>query len=400
LDFCGKEDEGMTMRDFPGVLAILLVALGVAPAQSVGVAPIFIVAADINGDGSLDLVVANTALGSGSVSILLGNGDGTFQPATFVRIGNYPRSIAVADFNRDGKLDLAVANEGPTGGGGLAILLGNGDGTFLPPVFLTSGVNPASLVAADFNADGIVDLAVANSEQFQTSPPFKSGSISILLGNGDGSFGPPSFFSAGTFPIAITAADFNGDGKLDLAAANFGGTSLAVLMGNGDGTFQPATFVGAGREPFSITSADLNGDGNADLIAANHSITSTGGSISVSLGGGDGTFQPTLYFHAGQGTVFVTAGDFNLDGIPDLAVADSGGSGTGGVAILLGNGDGTFQRPGIVSAGLHPQAIAVGDFNRDGNPDLAVVNSGRFPQPGTVSILLGDGKGGFQLDRE
>lgn len=228
----------MTRHNFPAALAILLLTVSSASAQTVGIAPIFVVAADFNNDGLLDLAVANTALGSGSISILIGNGDGTFQPATVIRAGNYPRSIAVADFNRDGKLDLAVANEGPAGGGGLCILLGNGDGTFLPPVYLTSGVNPASLAAADFNADGIVDLAVANSEQFQTNPPFKAGSISVLLGKGDGTFGPASFFSAGTTPIAITVADFNGDGKPDLAAANFGGTSLAVLMGNGDGTFR------------------------------------------------------------------------------------------------------------------------------------------------------------------
>ncbi len=389
----------MTTREISGALAILLAAFTAAPAQTVGVAPIFVVSADFNNDGLLDLAVANTGLGvvTGSVSILLGKGDGTFQPAIFAGTGNYPRSIAVADFNRDGKLDLAVANEGPSSGGSVSILLGNGDGTFRPPVFMTSGVNPASVVATDFNADGLVDLAVANSQQFQTNPPpFKPGSISVFLGKGDGSFGPPSYFGAGTFPLALSVANFNGDGMLDLAAANFGGTSLAVLSGNGDGIFQPATFVAAGREPFSVTSADLNGDGKADLIAANHSVTSTGGTVSVSLGLGDGTFQRTQYLKAGSGTVFVAVGDFNLDGTPDLAVADSGGSANGHVAILLGNGDGTFQSPAFFSAGLHPQAIAVGDFNRDGNPDLAVVNAGSSPQAGTASILLGDGKGGFQ----
>ena len=367
--------------------------MGIAPAQTVGRAPIFVVAADFNNDGLIDLAVANTALGAGSVSILLGNGDGTFQPATFLTAGNYPRSIAVADFNRDGKFDLAVANEH----GSVSVLLGNGDGTFGAPTYLASGVNPASIVAVDFNGDGITDLAVANSQQFQNSPPFKSGTVSIFLGHGDGTFGAPFFVGAGTFPIFIAAADFNRDGKLDLATANFGGDSLAVLAGDGDGGFQPATFVAAGHEPFALVAADLNGDGYPDLIAANHSIESTGGSISVALGKGNGAFHPTTYYMAGGGTVFVAVGDFNLDGKPDLAVANSDPPGFfGSVSILLGNGDGTFQAPSYFRSGMHPASIAVADFNRDGNLDLAIVDMGEYPSAGAVSILLGDGKGGFQ----
>ena len=378
------------------LLPLLALGLVAASAQTVGRAPIFVTTADFNGDGNLDLAVANTALSTGSVSILLGNGDGTFQPARFLVAGYYPRSIAVADFNGDGKLDLAVANESPSLGGSISILLGNGDGTFGAARYFTVGTYPASVVAADFNGDGIVDLAVANSQQFQTGPPpFQNGSVSVLLGVGDGTFGPPAFYRAGIWPIFLTTADFNGDGKLDLAAADFGGTALAVLMGNGDGAFTAPEFVAAGREPFSLTAVDLNGNGTADLVSANHSITSTGGTVSVALGVGDGSFQPTSYFTAGQGVVFVAAGDFNKDGKPDLAVAADGGPSTGSVAILLGSGNGTFQPAQYLAAGLHPEAIAVGDFNRDGNPDLAVVNSGKFPEPGTVSIFLGDGHGGF-----
>jgi hypothetical protein len=377
---------------------MLSATLAVACAQTVGVAPIFVVTGDFNNDGLLDLAVANTGLGGGSVSILLGSGDGTFQPAVSYRSGSYPRTIAVGDFNGDGKWDLAVANEGSAGGGSVSILMGNGDGTFQAPVFLTSGVNPASVVAADFNGDGFMDLAVANSQQFQTGPPpFKNGSMSVFLGHGDGTFSSPTFYTAGTFPIAITSADFNGDGKPDLATADFGGVALAVHLGNGDGTFQPRSYVSAGREPFSITTADLNGDGHVDLIAANHSELSYGGRVSIALGQGDGTFQPTTYVTAGSGVVFVATGDFNLDGKIDLAVADGGGSSKGGVSILLGNGDGSFQTPVKFTAGLHPQSVAVGDFNRDGIPDLAVVNFGVYPNDGNVSILLGDGKGGFTL---
>lgn len=381
----------MHLSKLLSVTTVLITSLSGVAAQTVGVAPIFVVAGDFNNDGALDLAVANTALGSGSVSIVLGNGDGTFKPATFLEAGNYPRSIAAADFNGDGKLDLAVANEHAGCCGSVAILLGNGDGTFGPPVYLPSGGNPASVVAADFNGDGIIDLAVANSQQFQNSPPFKSGSVSVFLGKGDGSFGTPSFFGAGTFPIFIIATDFNHDGKMDIAVANFGGSSVAVMLGNGDGTFQPPAFVGVGHEPFAVTSADVNGDGVPDLITANRSFSSDSGSVSVSLGRGDGTFQPATFFEAGASTVFVAVGDFNLDGKPDLAVANSGGSGTGSVSIHLGNGDGTFLPAAYFGAGLHPSSIAVADFNHDGKPDLAVVDMGRYPSAGTYKILLGNG---------
>ncbi len=379
-----------------GVLTSTLLTLAAAYAQTVGRAPIYITSADFNNDGILDLAVANTNLSTGSVSILLGNGDGTFQAPRFLVAGNYPRSIAVADFNRDGKLDMAVANESPSEGGSISIFLGNGDGTFQAPAYLESGVYPASVVAADFDGDGFVDLAVANSQQFQTTPPFANGSVSVLRGNGDGSFLAPVFYRAGVVPIFLTVADFNGDGKPDVAAADFDGTAVAVLLNNGDGTLAAPEFLAAGRGPFSVASADLDGNGTADLVCANGSDSSTGGSVSVSLGAGDGTFGPTTYMAAGQGVGFVGTGDFNNDGKVDLAVANDGGSGQGNVAILFGNGDGTFQSPFFITAGQHPTALTVGDFNRDGNQDLAVVNSGRYPLRGTITILLGDGAGGFR----
>ncbi|HTQ55593.1 MAG TPA: VCBS repeat-containing protein [Bryobacteraceae bacterium] len=365
-------------------------------AQTVGQAPIFVVAADFNHDGYLDLAVANTALGrGGSISILLGNGDGTFRPALSLPGGNYPRSIAVADFNHDGNPDLAVANESPSSGGSVTVFPGNGDGTFQTPSFLMAGTYPASVVAADFNGDGKVDLAVANSQQFQTTPPFENGSVSVFPGNDDGTFGPPAYYRAGASPIFLTAADLNGDGIPDLAAADFQGTALAVLMGVGDGTFQAPLFLAAGHEPFCVAAADLDGDGTVDLVSANGSITSTGGSISVTLGAGSGSFQPTAYYRAGQGVTFVAVGDFNKDGVPDLAVADDGGPSAGGLTILLGNGDGTFQSPISLAAGQHPEAVAVGDYNRDGNLDLAVVDAGNNKSAGAVLILLGDGAGHF-----
>jgi len=243
------------------------------------------------------------------------------------------------------------------------MLLGNGDGTFQNPIqipndFVSEGPIQSATVG-DFNHDGKLDLAAA----------YESGTISILLGKGDGTFGTATNFSGGASGYDIVAGDFNRDGKLDLAVANFysslpGSGSLAVLLGNGDGSFQAAAIYAVGFSPWSVAAGDFNGDGKLDLVTAD---SEPPGFASVLLGNGDGTFQSAVSYDAGglnSGSVAV--GDFNNDGKLDLAIGHDEG-----VSILSGNGDGTFQSPVVFSTSGAPYSLAVADFNRDGALDIA-----------------------------
>jgi hypothetical protein len=329
-------------------------------AYATGNLPFSVAVGDFNGDGKLDLAVADNG---GGVSVLLGNGDGTFQPAVSYAAGSIPWSVAVGDFNGDGKLDLAVANAGSDN---VSVLLGNGDGTFQPAVNYAAGVSPNSVAVGDFNGDGKLDLALADN----------GGGVSVLLGNGDGTFQPAVSYAAGTFPYSVAVGDFNGDGKLDLAVADNGG-GVSVLLGNGDGTFQPAVSYAAGSIPWSAAVGDFNGDGKLDLAVANWGSNN----VSVLLGNGDGTFQPAVNYAAGVSPHSVAVGDFNGDGKLDLAVANMDSN---NVSVLLGNGDGTFQPAVNFATGPFPVSVAVGDFNGDGRLDLAVASFAW----NDVSILL------------
>jgi len=308
---------------------------------------------DFNGDGKLDLAIGN--LSSATVSILLGNGDGTFGAKNDFVTGTDPRSIAVGDFNGDGKLDLVVANNVS---GTVSILLGNGDGTFAPKMDFPVGVRPRSVVVGDFNGDGKLDLAVANHD---------SNTVSILLGNGDGTFAPKMDFHAGVTPFWITTADFNGDGKLDLAVANLGTNSISVLLGNGDGTFGPLRSVDVGPQPMSVATGDFNGDGKADLAVTNEAVNTENQTVSILLGNGDGTFAPQMTFSTDSIALSIGAADFNGDGKTDLAVLNGG--------IMLGNGDGTFQPPSTMFTGTGRKIfVTAGDFNGDGRLDIVDAN--------------------------
>jgi hypothetical protein len=347
---------------------------------STGSGPASVAVRDFNGDGKLDLAVAN--LGDGTVSIFLGNGDGTFQnqvvyPAVGNQtIGELQGSLAVADFNGDDNLDLAV------GIGGVAILLGNGNGTFQQPLEVSLPEGSATSVAAGrFNNDSAIDLAVGA----------QVGGVSIFLGNGDGTFTILGSYSGGP---TLVAGDFNGDGKLDLVTPNVGynggAIAVAVLLGNGDGTFQNGVLYGTGPGPAGLAAADFNGDGTLDLAVADAGSSS----ISILLGLGNGTFVAKTDYPAGAADS-LTTDDFNNDGKLDLAASDY----RNGVAVLLGNGDGTFQPAASFPAGQESFGVAAGDFRHDGNTDLAVTdaNCTSFPcPPGVVSILLGNGDGTFQ----
>jgi hypothetical protein len=350
---------------------------------AVSTAPKAMVSADFNGDGQPDLAVVNT--GGYNVSILLGNGDGTFQTAVGYGVGLSPNSIAVADFNHDGKLDLAVGNSGcpypggVCGSGSVTILLGNGDGTFQTPLVFSVGTSIIvnSLAAGNFNGDGNVDLAVGirNSQ---------GGAIAIYLGQGDGTFQAGAVYRIGPQgsqpPQAILVADFNGDGKADLAVADGSeSNNVSILLGNGDGTFQGPVQYTAGTSPYALLAADFNGDGKLDLAVANADAGTN--SVSILFGNGDGTFQAHVDYPTGVGPHSLALGDFNGDGKPDLIAADAVSS---TLSVLFGNGDGTFQPSQDFLVGASPASILAGDFNSDGQLDLVVANFGS----NTVSVLL------------
>jgi hypothetical protein len=355
-----------------------------------GGAPRSVAAGDFNGDGIPDLVTVSGGFGTpGSVSVLLGNGDGSFRPPVNYPIGMNPTNVVVADFDGDHTLDIAVAS-GPTGApGSVSILLGNGNGTFRAGGSFPVGVNPTSLVAADFNGDGILDLATTNRPDF-----FSPASVSVLLGNGNGTFRPAINSPTGPAPGFLVAGDLNRDGHVDLVTLDQPTSPISlvsVLLGNGDGSFRPPVDIQLSSVADSLALADLNGDGSLDLVTAGRSFADSAGFVSVLLGNGDGSFQPPTSYPAGPSASFVTVVDVNGDTIPDLIVANGNPGFGGSVSVLQGVGDGSFLAPVTYPTGPGPFALTVADVNGDTHPDIVTANA----NGNNVSVLLGVGDGSF-----
>jgi len=331
--------------------------------------------ADLNGDGKLDLAVANPD--SDTVGVVLGNGDGTFQSAvTYSAGGTEPLSIAIADVNGDQIPDLVVTVYCPTGGnckhGGVNVLLGNGDGTFQDPVtYNPGGFYPASVAVADLNGDGHPDLVVAN--YCSSSQGCSHGTVGVLLGKGDGTFHSPGIHTTNAEATSVVITDINGDGHPDLVVAVQNQT-VTTMLGNGDGTFQPPIISNSGEvEARALAIGDVNGDGKLDLAVA-------GTGLSVLLGNGDGTFEsPVSYDPGGAGLNGVATGDVNGDGFLDLVVAECDSNSCtsfGLVGVLLGNGDGTFQSAvTYYTEGGYSPSVAVADLNSDHKLDAVATNS-------------------------
>jgi hypothetical protein len=336
---------------------------------------------DFNADGKLDLAAANG--GTTGVSVMRGNGDGTFQTPSTIDIGGDPRSVAVGDFNGDGKLDIAATSNvyWPGYGGwyyygyygyyeGQAnVMLGNGAGSFAAPVTTSLGTGyHGSAAAADFDGDGNDDLAVANSDY---------GMVSVALGANIGApLGAAAAFTTGWYPQAVTVGDFTGDGNLDLATA---GQTVDILPGLGDGTFRGVAqqYV----DPAAIAAADFNGDGKLDVVTADPWAQV----VSVMLGRGDATLSPPSNHAAGTNPVAVAAGDFNGDGRADVAAANAG---SGNVSVLLNNGAWPAANAPTLSVG----DITVTEGNTGTlNATFTVTLSAAFNQPVTVQYTTADG---------
>lgn len=338
-----------------------------------GAGPASVVAATFRTSGHVDLATANGGQGANSVSILLGNGDGTFAAKTDITVGTTPLALAAADFG-NGHTDLAVVNQGSNN---VSILLGNGDGTFQPRTDIPVGTGPAAIVAGDFNKDGHIDLAVANQG---------SNSVSILLGNGNGTFQPAVNIplTSGTGPVALATADFDKDGNPDLVTANSTSDDVTVLFGDGLGAFPAQTNIAVGRTPLSVATADFNEDGDPDLVVAN----SGSDSVSILLGRGTRTNTfPTrtdIPLNAGSKPSAVIPADFNMDNHTDLAIADTGSD---SATILFGNGNGTFTTRVDFSSGSQPSALAAADFNGDNRIDLAIADA----NGSSVTVIINSG---------
>jgi uncharacterized repeat protein (TIGR01451 family) len=355
-------------------LAILLPAavsvaqpasFGPAANFAVGPTPFSVAVGDFNGDGRPDLVAGSVT--SDTVSILLGTGTGAFGAVASAVAGLYPRAVAIGDLNGDGRPDLAVANSTSNT---VSILLGTGTGTFGAATAFAAGTGPYSVAVGDLNGDGRSDLAVANGA---------TNSVSVLLGSGTGAFGAATAFAVGTTPYSVAIGDLNGDGRPDLAVANSISNTVSILLGTGTGTgtFGAATAFAVGTGPYSVAIGDLNGDGLPDLVVAN----ANSNSVSILLGTGTGAFGAATNFAVGTYPQSVVIGDLNGDGRPDLAVANRDSN---DVSILLGTGAGAFGAATAVAVGTYPVSVAIGDLNGDAKPDLAVANEGS----NTVSILL------------
>ncbi|MCH7700451.1 MAG: VCBS repeat-containing protein [Planctomycetes bacterium] len=336
---------------------------------------------DLNGDGANDFVTANWY--ENGLSVRLNNGDGTFGRSVTYASGPLPHSVAIGDLDGDGDLDLVVSNAGTPCeiGTTVSVLQNNGDETFSAPVAFDVGDIPFGVYLADLDGDGDLDLAVSN---------YWSDEVSVLLNNGDATFASQVTSSAGSGPYDVTSGDFNGDGHPDLALVNRHGDTLSVLLNLGDGVFMDVVVQDVGLKPVAVAIGDLNGDGNLDLAVTNRMEPFADGTISLLFNLGDGTFQKQVVLDTGDGPEGIVIGDLDGDDDLDLAVSNVDGD---SVSVHLNNGDGTFADMVTYSTGFlsSPIKLAIGDLDGDGDLDLATANAGSD----NVSILLNTGNGTF-----
>ena len=343
---------------------------------TVGTLPFADAVADFNGDGILDIAICNES--SNNISILFGNGDGTFQAAVNYAVGSSPSAIMAGDLNGDGIPDVAVADEiGKT----IAVLINKADGTgtFYPAVLYPAGQAPRGITSGDTRNIGIQDLIVANN---------LGGDVTVFLGNGNGTFQAGVNYAADVNPKSVAVGKFNkSSNNLDIAVANHNTNDVSVLIGNGDGTFQAPVDYAVGIDPRHVLVADFNQDGNLDMAVAN------GGESTVSIlyGNGDGTFQPQVKYTVQTSPRWLAIADYNNDGFLDIATSNYDAA---SVSVILGTGSSTagseFTAAQNFKVGANPTGLAAGVFTNNGLPDLAVTIGGLPTAANTITSILLD----------
>ena len=410
----------------------------------------FVSTGDLNGDGRPELIAANC--GDNNLTVFVNNGDGTFQTGVYYASGAYPEAVTVADVNGDGRADLVSTNDDSSD---VTILSGNGDGTFNPTVigYATGGFPFDPAIVADFNGDGTADVVVPD-EVFSLAflPGYGDGSfraainyytpgitgydygiaiasgdfngdgnndfvisnysyqtnigVTVFLSRGDGSLMPGVNYSGVTgAPLEfVTVADVNGDGKLDIAATDYNNSLVQIFTGVGDGTFQTASAYptnSGGAHPYGIVAGDFNGDGSTDLAVVNVNWSNGAADVGVLLNDTKGNFSSLNNYSLSSQAYEITAADLNGDGFPELIVPLYN-SNTSGVATFAGSNNGTFGSEVDVSLSnslttfMEPYAVAVGDLNGDGKPDLAVTIEDYYSYVQGIALVLGNGDGSFQ----
>jgi hypothetical protein len=379
-DLDNDGDADLAVADEYGSVNVLLNA-GTGVFAFSGNTPLYgraecIAMADFDQDGYADVAAPRDDLGQ--VIALAGRGDGTFYyPALYFATGMGAHGIAVGDVNGDGRLDVVTADMGTGGGDGTMTVLIGGAPRTCDRTDYASGVSPSDVVAADFDGDGRSDLAVANEDQ----------TLSVFIGKGDGTFKDYVRYPIGTLSQGLASADFNGDGRPDIVVSNYTESTLLLFINRGDGTFGASRTLPVGPHPRFVVAVDLNGDGRPDLATANYNDAIYDGSISVMINQGNAQFSAPTQIPAGLGPYQIRAAKLDADDNFDLIVNNYDGQ---SVSIYLNHGDGTFQPEQRYAVGWG-LATAVADFDHDGDNDLAVCNF----QENTVSILLNDGAGAF-----